>query len=366
MEWHMSKAAYLKMKRKSLSEFEFSPDSLTINGKSASCKSIHTRGKSSKLYWRKSYSVSLTDHFDFPVGEYKLPMKRFYLLSMSMDRNYLRNRLSFACLNKLDLFPLWYHYIELKINDQTEGLYLLVERPSDHLRRELDAKAILRRFSSNRISKDKYADGSSQLYQKRVIKTFKAITEACKKLKGEELFNTLDECLDMKAYFRWLAFNYLVRNGDYSDEVFYYDTPSPSQIRFGILPWDFDDIFSLSPHEGNEQRSRLWDQRLIFSREDPLDRTIATDPFLYQQYLHEVETFCKILSGEPIAEITNSILDELLPYYRDSTLIAQSDHDRVPAVKLLNLEDELARINDYLQSRLRMMKRLAVEFGQGQ
>lgn len=40
-----------------------------------------------------------------------------------------------------------------------------------------------------------------------------------------------------------LAFNYLIRNGDYTDELFLYLTGKGNQ--FQIIPWDYDDIFQI-------------------------------------------------------------------------------------------------------------------------
>ena len=51
----------------------------------------------------------------------------------------------------------------------------------------------------------------------------------------------------MKAYFSWLAFNFFIMNGDYSDELYLFALPNQEEIRFGVLPWDYDDILTGSP-----------------------------------------------------------------------------------------------------------------------
>jgi len=344
------------MKRKTLVEYEFRPDAMSINGTMVKPKSLHTRGKTSKRYWRKSYTVSIQDRFPFADT---ISMKKFYLLSMSMDKNYVRNRLSFDCLDYLGLFPLWYRYTELKVNDQTEGLYLIVQRPADFALQETGSPAILRRQTTGLIAKEKYAKETLDPYKEESVDAFKAISGLCTQYTGKDLYDALDQKLDLKAYFRWLAFNYMVRNGDYADEVFYYALPTESAIRFGIIPWDFDDILAKGPHEGYSKRDQALGDQLIFSSEDKLDRTIARDPYLYERYLQEMIVVCEILTPKVILSITEEIYADLIPYIRDPAIINLSEHDLAPADDPEEIKRELKNIYGYLRSRRRMMAQLA-------
>ena len=70
---------------------------------------------------------------------------------------------------------------------------------------------------------------------------YKLIYKSLKKQNGEELYKTLNQWIDLDNYMKWLAFNFLVRNGDYTDEVFLYIDPEIN--KFKIIPWDYDDLF---------------------------------------------------------------------------------------------------------------------------
>ena len=64
----------------------------------------------------------------------------------------------------------------------------------------------------------------------------------------------MSQWIDLDIYMKWLAFNFFIRNGDYTDEVYFYMDPATGKYR--IIPWDYDDIFASGPHEGSEEKYR--------------------------------------------------------------------------------------------------------------
>jgi len=44
----------------------------------------------------------------------------------------------------------------------------------------------------------------------------------------------LSKWVDIDSYLKWLAFNFLVRNGDYTDEVYFFADPGTG--KFNIIP----------------------------------------------------------------------------------------------------------------------------------
>ena len=97
-------------------------------------------------------------------------------------------------------------------------------------------------------------------------------------------------------YFKWLAFNYLIKNGDYTDELFLY--LDEDENRFDIIPWDYDDIFMRQPHDGFDKRNQVLDHQLLFSGEAYLDVVIDGDKFLYLEFLRNFSQIVKILKNE--------------------------------------------------------------------
>ena len=92
---------------------------------------------------------------------------------------------------------------------------------------------------------------------------------------------------------RWMAANSLFTNGDGADEVYFYvdnEQLINGQVYFHILPWDFDDFFK-PIHESkiNQEYITKYPNSLIYNYEGFIDRLIADDEVLYQEF----KTICK-------------------------------------------------------------------------
>lgn len=67
-------------------------DTILINGHAMAVADLHLRGNASLHYERKSFSITLTDAIQLNSGGSIIKLKAFYLVSLTMDRNYYRNR----------------------------------------------------------------------------------------------------------------------------------------------------------------------------------------------------------------------------------------------------------------------------------
>ncbi|MBK8504179.1 MAG: CotH kinase family protein [Saprospiraceae bacterium] len=360
IEMSIANSTYSKIKRNQKS-VSFTPDSCIFNGKPMEIMEMHSRGKTTLHFWRKSYTVELKDQIEFEGPDERLNFDHFYLISMSLDRNYYHNRLAFQSLSLLGLFPLYYHYVEVRINGLSEGLYLLVQRPADYALDDLGSPGILRRGSTDFVTKEKFKKSTSKENRLECKRVFKEIKSTGKR-SGVDLYQYLNERIDLDAYFSWLAFNYLVRNGDYTDEIFYYILPDEPSTRFGIIPWDFDDILVKDPHEGREMRDRQLDDQLIFSSEDKLDRMIARDPYLYRQYLIQFSKVLEVLNVRKISDIFNEIEEELTPYFQTSSIIDVSQHDFKPVESWKALQDNLITNLTYIETRISLVQLLIKQY----
>lgn len=256
---------------------------LIINGDSLVAAGINTRGQTTLYYRRKSFSFNLKTKALFRYGEKTESFKKFFALSLSMDRNYANNRLAFEMMQISRLFSLFYTFCELRINDQSEGIYMVIERPDDWAMKRKNSPLLIRRGYDHNINKIKTEKAIKKSDVKKYCNSFEQIYRDLNKYKGEALYDTLSKRLDVEFYMKWLAFNFLVRNGDYTDEVYFYFDPGIN--KFSIIPWDYDDIFFSVPHEGNIENRKLLEDKLIFSAEDMLDKKIAADPYLHKIYL---------------------------------------------------------------------------------
>ena len=134
---------------------------------------------------------------------------------------------------------------------------------------------------------------------------------------------------------RWLAFNYLSRNGDYTDEIYLYIDPADD--RFRIIPWDYDDVFSKQPHEGNESRRSLPGGKFIFSSEDRLDRVIITDNYLYDKYLEQLIDVIEILNDTTLRVLIQDTYCAVYPYYLDGEIRKTTRYDKYGSTNLAEL-----------------------------
>ena len=321
-----------------------------LNGHELPVNDIHTRGSSSLQFRRKSYSISLDQKADLRRKNGSDSMKKFYSISLSMDKNYIRNRIAFGLLENMGIFHLFYSYGELNINGQSEGIYMLLERPQDWAIKKQDAPFVIRRGYENKIDEVKTGKKVDKTAVRQYKDNYKMIYKSLSKYEGKALYDTLSQWLDLEMYMQWLAFNFFVKNGDYTDEIFF--CIDPSTDRFVFIPWDYDDIFALEPHEGFKARKSTIGDKQIFSSEDKLDQKIANDPFLYDLYLSELREMLLQLSEEVLKDIFEEVFAELYPYFSNNEIISMAQHDLYKEASLNTLIKQLnALYNALCQSR---------------
>ncbi len=331
-----------------------------INGDSIRSDEIRTRGQSSLLFRRKSFSFKLQSKATFTHGGREESLRKFFTLNLAMDRYYSNNRLAFEMMEKAGLFNLFYSFCEININGKSEGIYMVVERPEDWAVRKKKSPILIRRGYGHVIDKAEI----NRSFPRKTIRTFKsnyrAIYSSLNKYEGENLYNALTAILDLDSYMKWMAFNFLVRNRDYSDEVhFYADT---TDNRFRIIPWDYDDLFATAPHEGLAESREVLGNRLVFSAEDLLDRKIASDKFLYNKYLLQFRDLLNRLTPGFIRKVLENTWAELYPYFSDPEIIAMSRYDIYKNASLENLRQEL----EVLYENLKTSRRAYLDLIEGQ
>ncbi len=282
---------------------------MLFNGDTAVVKEIHSRGNNSLTFEHKSLSVELDKNVSVRRSGEKVKLKKFDLMNLVMDKNLWHNRWAFLHMSQFSVFPLFNIYCTLWINDQPQGIYLLVEKPR-HYTNSINSPYMIRRGIDHTIQ-DEYIDTPSKDESKKFKKQYLSLYEDIGKYEGEELYNRLQAKLHLEHYFEWLAFNYLIMNGDYADELYLYILPASGQ--FDILPWDYDDILRPNPHEGNQTRNSIASlkNKLIFSSEDPLDRAIGSDEFIYRHYLEAFRKLLTTLTPEMINGISDRVKEEL-------------------------------------------------------
>lgn len=319
---------------------------LIINGDTLDPEEINTRGQSTLYFKRESYSFSLKSEASFRHGERTESLKKFFVLSLSMDKNYCSNRLAFEMMEASQFFDLFYSFCELQINGQSEGICMVIERPEDWAMKKKDSPLLIRRGYNNTIDKIKTGKKTERGEAKKYRSYFRQIYRSLNKYEGEELYKTLSNWLDMDVYMKWLAFNFFVRNGDYTDEVYFF--VDPGTMKFSIIPWDYDDLFSATPHEGNVESRKLLGDKLFFSTEDLLDKKIVTDPYLYKIYLIQFGELMNQLSTDVLKRVFENTYADLYPYYSNNEIISKSGYDLYKDANLINLKSDMSTLYEQL------------------
>jgi len=336
---YISNGNYQKVKEITGKPVYLTKPVIIINGDSLDKKEVHTRGKTTLQMRRKSFNVELKDKASLRSNGDIHQFKKFYAICLSLDKFYFRNRIAFELMTKIGIFDLFYTYSDLEINDQNEGIYLLVERPQDWALKKNHSPCIIRRGFYNNIDKlrpgKKIEKSQTQNYKRQ----FNQIYSSLNKYEGKELYEVLSQWIDLDLYMKWLAFNFFIRNGDYTDEIYLYMDPATGKYR--IIPWDYDDIFASGPHEGAEEKYRNVGKTLIFSSEDKLDQKIASDPFLYNLYLEKLSEVLNMLSPDQIKPVFESAYAELYPYYKTEEIISMSRYDYDPVESIESLKFDM-------------------------
>lgn len=317
----------------------FNAKSLKINGQEVVPTDVHSRGQTTLGFPRKSLSIDLEKPVHFSSKGRESKLKHLILLSLAMDKYYIRNRLAFGMMQEIGLMDYYFSYANLEINGINQGIYLLVERPQDWAIQEAKSPIVIRRGYRHSIEKAKLSKPLAKSKAKEYEDSFKSIYQLLKNESGSKLYESLKQKLDLENYMSWMAFNFLVRNGDYADEVFFYIDPKSGLFR--VIPWDYDDIFSAFPHEGlAAQRSDP--TPYIFSKEDELDKKIAEDEFLYARYLEVLKGTGTKLSVAKLKSIFEETYAELYPYYTKPEVLQNAKDDLYPDADLDHLQQELA------------------------
>jgi len=331
-------------------KFTMTPESVMVNGRQSTGGEIKLHGSSSMIFRRKSFNVKLPEKMPFFNGKDTVNLRHFFAISLNMDRDYIRNEIALEVLSRFDIRIPEHFYARLDLNDSTEGIYMIFNPPAEYALKECNTRMVIRRGYNSMID-DFYTRHMSPYSEKLIKDRFTYIYDnLLPNYHGKSLGRKLDNILEMKSYYDWLAFNYLFRNGDYTDEVYFYW--DQDQKKFDIVPWDFDDLLHLEPHEGEKKKESVIGDKLLYSSEDKLDQAIANTPAIYSDYLNEFNSFLERFSPDDLKEVLEKVYRRVLPYFLDENLVEQSKFDKSGITSLDNLNRDIENIYSTISSRM--------------
>ncbi len=320
------------------------PD-LNFAGKSYYIDKLEIRGDNTLNFFRKGFGVNMNDKLILfnPDEQSARKYEEFKLLAMVYDYTYIENCVAVRLLKKADLWPVLSFFTEVKLNNHTQGLYCFVEDPVEYFIEQKDASIVIRR-GYDHVVKSYASNRSIGSDPQKSISRFRKIYSDIVNYSGRQLFDTLSDCMDLEQYFTKLSIDMILKNGDYTDEIFFYTKTLNDREVFGVFPWDYDDIFSDQPHEigrpwavgtvfGQRQYAGSDDiiadvgSKLIFSIEDDLDYKIARDNFLYQEYLKTLRSVIEKIDIETLDKVFDYTFEHIGPFYSNDEIIKLSKYD---------------------------------------
>jgi CotH kinase protein len=281
----------------------------------------HFRGQTSLNCSRKSYSVHFSDDSPRRLGSSAYGSE-FYLISLCKDHGRFRQVLANRIMSKLGLFPLEQRYVQLRVSNRERGVYLLLEKPDEHFKRNqfaLDA-LIRRRFEATgepdevKYPKpDRDPDAAAAALASYLANVDVTTDEP------ETLFAALSQRIDLDNYLRWLALQSVFQCGDYVDETFFYASQEQGADYFRNVGWDTDDLFTDCHH--NAKYAFRDPHGLTFCAEAPLDGALALSAEVYQRY---AETLAQLmrddLQPDRVADELGKVRSDLLGRLTDDSI----------------------------------------------
>lgn len=285
----------------------------------------HLRGQTSLDCARKSYTVNLKgDH-----GRHILPgssTDEFYLISMCKDDRYFQQYAANILAAPLGLFPLQFGLVELFIEGETRGVYLMLEKTKEALLEDHSRvhAVIRRRFDpGDTPSELKYPstgsiDGPSG-------EAYFALAEAGGSFSGAALLAEMDRRMNFDQFLRILAFQTLMGNGDYVDEMIFYSTEAVREGQkrewFQVMAWDMDDLFSACHHGGKHAIEDPFN--ILYCAEGNIEKAVMLDASVYARYIELLE---ELMDEQLTAAQVDAALDQtaaaLLPFFDDPLVCA--------------------------------------------
>jgi spore coat protein H len=325
---------------------------------------IHTRGQHCLRAPRSCYALKLDKKvvIESEFESESLKGKKFNLISMWQDEGYISSKIGYTFFSKLNLFHTAHQFTELSVNGESQGLYLIVEKPQQVLKKRFKAPFVMRRGYLNRI-KVKYHSSKAPYRQKDYRRAYKSMYRGLSRYSGAELYAFLKQRMNIDNYLMWLAANTFLQNGDYADEVFFYARPG-KPIYFDIMVWDMDDLFK-PPHRSPLNNwwifhRRLLRRSLLYSMEDRLDRAIAKDSFLYNKFRQKLKFLLNEVATELfIKNLFQTVDRAIAPYLTEQNLSLSKLDDREGSYTKEYIESLLVqRQAELINNRVKLLNRL--------
>ena len=279
----------------------------------------HFRGNSSLGCQRKSITINLDGGHPRRLSSGSAD-DEFLLISMCLDDRYFQQFLANHLLQARGLFQPRQRYVRLTINGDDQGVYLLLENPTETIRRRhAGVESVLRRRNEaqGNAADVKWPSDPEEAQAARAA--YEAMAGLVWNTPAEDLEATLEAHLDLEMFLEWLAFHTYVRNGDYVDEVFFFASIEQGERFYRISGWDADDLLSNCHHNAKNALPDPWN--IYYCAEGILEHALIYSPVLYDRFINHLEAL--ILEELPYEKMVSTVFmvrDALFEHLNDESV----------------------------------------------
>lgn len=259
--------------------------SAMLGSKRLQVKSMSTHGYSDKgSQFLKAFTVELNEHSMVILASGETPAFYHYPIALLLQK-------------ELGMENSPAEFVIVDFNKRPSYLALLREDTAHYFREKYHNEDILvYRSPKDGVIEPKKNDYENKYESDQLI----ADLNSEKVLGWDD--SQIESFMNLDAYLKVLAFNRLMRNGDFADEIFWIGTRNNGKIYFNrFMGWDFEETFSISPHDSQRLFQSNGRESLIFSNENPLFRKIANSPRLYLKYKKILSELIKECTDNKIA-----------------------------------------------------------------
>lgn len=228
---------------------EYHETEITFNGITLESVAIRTKGGSSL----SSVANSSSDRYSFKVdineyvdGQKFFGLKKFTLQNSFNDPSYMREVIAYNLLSEMGVATPEHAYVNLYVNDELFGLYLMVEA--------IDGEFVEKHFAND--NGDLYkpdGDGSDLTWQGSSISSYSEINLKTNEDTSDQgafinFVESLDtgstDLIDVDALLRYMSVSVALSNmdsyhGPLAHNYYIYEQDGV----FSFLPWDFNEAF---------------------------------------------------------------------------------------------------------------------------
>ena len=281
------------------------------NKKFISNSKIKVRGATTKYYDKKPYRINF--YSDRYTKETKISFSKFYmgdsliLDALYRDSSKIRNLMSTELWNDISNdfteVKIYSEFIELFINNEYKGLYILTEpinKTKLNLNKSTDNDSSFIIKSTLGQYEVKYPNDEKFFY--RSIEITNTIISEYLKNGTNSTYEVIKNTFDLKNYVDIILFNCFINNLDNNlvQNVYYYNGSLNSKKIF-VHPWDMEWSFGITPQD-NSRDSKIFDctlihpnapeiNKLLIKRYKELRKTILTKKYFdnkLDKYLNEI------------------------------------------------------------------------------